>query len=206
MIILLKTVYIKGKEMNKTDKRIYEFIEENLSKKRFSHSLNVATTAKKLAKIHKSDQGAAFTAGLAHDMLKEAPQDFLLQLVRKSGILPLYVAKREGAVLHSFAASQFLKDEGFGVSKDILNAVAYHCTGRAGMSLLEKIVYVADYTSEDRTFKAADKAREMSVKSIDKTMAVVLKSSLKELLKSKSTICPLTIDAYNENIIFLGDV
>ncbi len=192
--------------MNKTDKRIYDFINENLSNKRFVHSVNVANTAKRLAKIHNSDPKAAFTAGLAHDMLKEMPYDFLLQLVIKSGILPLYVAKRETAVLHSFAAFQYLKDEGYNLSFDALNAVAYHCTGRAGMSVLEKIVYVADFTSEDRDFKAAKVARELSLKSLDKAMAMVLKKSLKGLVKSKSTICPLTIDAYNENIIYLGDV
>ncbi len=192
--------------MNKTDKRIYEYIKENLSEKRFIHSLNVADRAKKLAKIHKSDPLAAFTAGLAHDMLKEKSCDFLLQLVIKSGILPLYVAKREAAVLHSFAAYQFLIDEGYGLGDDTLNAVAYHCTGRSCMSVLEKIVYIADFTSIDRDFKAAKVARKISVESIDKAMAFVLRNSLKGLVKSKSTICPLTVDAYNENIIYLGDV
>ena len=80
---------------------------------------------------------------------------------------------------------------------DILNAVRYHTAGRADMSMLEKIVYLGDLTSADRSYKDVEKYREMSFENLDNAMYNALKYSIGETLGKGGLIPPCTIAGYN---------
>ena len=116
----------------------------------FSHSVNVAKEAKKLAKHYGADENKAEIAGILHDITKEMPKEQQLQIIIDSGIILDNVQLHAPKLWHGMSGSIVVRDE-LGIDdEDILNAIRYHTTGRAGMSLLEKVIFTADFTSEER--------------------------------------------------------
>ena len=126
---------------------------------RFSHSVNVAKEAKKLAKHYGADENKAEIAGILHDITKEMPKEQQLQIIIDSGIILDNVQLHAPKLWHGMSGSIVVRDE-LGIDdEDILNAIRYHTTGRAGMSLLEKVIFTADFTvSDDLNFLSEPRA------------------------------------------------
>ncbi|MDR1001875.1 MAG: bis(5'-nucleosyl)-tetraphosphatase (symmetrical) YqeK [Oscillospiraceae bacterium] len=170
-----------------------------LSKERAYHSFCVAKEAVRLADKYKADIAAAEIAGLLHDIMKESPPDTQLDLIKKYGNPTEYDLKIP-AVWHSFAgavyARQVLKID----NDDIINAIRYHTTARQGMSLLESIIYLADFISEDRDYGDADTVniRRLADVGIDEAMRYSLSYSIRRLVDRERIIHPDTVGAYNE--------
>ena len=101
---------------------------------------------------------------------------------------------------HAVSGAAFLKINFNIQDEDILNAVRFHTTGRAGMSLLEKVVFVADMISDDRTFEEADKVRKIADESLDKAVCLSSVLSIDFLIKKLVKISPSTLDAYNDTV------
>ena len=132
-----------------------EFLEEikkRLNPDRLYHSLNVADEAKKLAKHYGADEQKAFTAGLLHDILKNTPDSELLQYFERNGIMLTETERASRKTWHAMAGADFLRRELHVTDEDILSAVRWHTTGRAGMTLLDKVLFVADFISADRDY------------------------------------------------------
>ena len=124
-----------------------KIIRERMGDYRFSHSVNVAKEAKKLAKHYGADENKAEIAGILHDITKEMPKEQQLQIIIDSGIILDNVQLHAPKLWHGMSGSIVVRDE-LGIDdEDILNAIRYHTTGRAGMSLLEKVIFTADFTS-----------------------------------------------------------
>ncbi len=119
---------------------------ELLGEKRYVHTLAVARLARELALCYGADPQAAYQAGLLHDLMKERTVPELLQKIESSGILidKEPPGQMNPGALHALAGFCFARDTLFVKDEDVLNAVRYHTTGRAGMSLLEKVVFAAD--------------------------------------------------------------
>ena len=169
-----------------------------LSKKRFTHSLNVADEARKLAEHYGYyDSDTAYLAGLLHDVCKEIPSEAQLELVMKSD-RNVTEAEIKSPPLHHAIAGAYYAETVFGFSdEDFLNSIRYHTVGRGDMSRLEEIVYLADLVSAERNYKDVDKMRKVCYQSIDKAMLEALVFSIESVIK-KGTLIPLhTIDAYN---------
>ena len=131
-----------------------KIIRERMGDYRFSHSVNVAKEAKKLAKHYGADENKAEIAGILHDITKEMPKEQQLQIIIDSGIILDNVQLHAPKLWHGMSGSIVVRDE-LGIDdEDILNAIRYHTTGRAGMSLLEKVIFTADFTSEERTYSS----------------------------------------------------
>ena len=116
------------------------FLKARLSKKRYTHSLNVAHEAQRLAELYGEDPEKAYFAGLMHDVCKELPAEEQEELVRASSFA---VSKEElvtKPVWHGIAGAYFLQVRMGVTDPDVLNAVRYHTVGRAGMTRLEEIV------------------------------------------------------------------
>ena len=109
---------------------------------RFDHSVNVAAEAVELAKLYGEDEEKAYTAGILHDITKEIPKDEQLKIIADGGILLDDVQKNAPKLWHSISGSVYIQTELGITDSDIINAVRYHTTGRANMSLLEKIIYI----------------------------------------------------------------
>lgn len=190
------------------DNEFKEILKNRLTEKRYIHSLNVADSAKKLAKLYGYDEEVAYTAGLIHDCCKDTPVGLQLSYMLENGVelseYELGVAK----LYHSICGSVFVKKE-FGIdNQDIINAVRYHTTGRKNMSLLEKIIFIADFISDERDYNGVEIMREKAVKSLDEAIVEGLSFTIKDLIDQGRIIHPDTLDAYNDammKILNTGD-
>ncbi len=174
------------------------FLKKRLSNERYEHTMNVARECRRLAKLYGEDEDKAYFAGMVHDICKEDPREQQLQWAALSGMGFCDEEASSWKVWHGVAGAYFLKNH-FGVAdKDILNAVRFHTIGRSGMSLLEKIVYLGDMTSEERNYSGVDIMRETCNKSLEKGMLYALRYSMKKQLKRCAVIPHFTLEAYNE--------
>ena len=124
-----------------------KIIKSMMSENRYNHCVNVSKEAVKLAKRYGGDEEKAAIAGILHDITKEMPKEEQLQIMLDSGIILDDIQKNAPKLWHGISGSVYIKNHLDIDDEDILNAVCYHTTGRAGMSLLEKIIFVADFTS-----------------------------------------------------------
>lgn len=205
--------YIKKKNiyMNKSGDILYtaehyrQIIKERLTKKRYAHSINVAEEAVKLAKKYNENQENAYTAGLLHDICKELPIEKQKQMVEKS-TLPMCLVERTSPPLwHGIAGAWFIENELNIKDIDIINAVRYHTSGRAGMSRLEEIIYIADLISADRTYKDVDRIRKLAYASLGRTMLEGLKFSIADVIAKSSKLPLNTVEAYNQYSVIRND-
>lgn len=186
---------------------IYEdIIKPFLSEKRFKHCLNVAKAAEKLAKKYGCDTEKAKIAGVLHDITKERNVEEQLKFVYDFGIEVSEFELNSKKLFHAITGSAYAKNVLQIKDPDIINAIRYHTTARKGMSLLEKIIFIADFISEDRDFKGVDELRKLAYKSLDGTMMEGLAYVIKDLIEDNKPIHPDTFEAYNEIALKRGEV
>ncbi|MBQ3160755.1 MAG: bis(5'-nucleosyl)-tetraphosphatase (symmetrical) YqeK [Oscillospiraceae bacterium] len=180
---------------------ITDILEIRLSKKRFQHSLNVAEEARKLAeKFDYADKEKAYITGLLHDICKEIPKEEQLEMVKKSKLNVSEVELCTPPLFHAVAGAWYAENVLNIHDDDMLNAVRYHTVGRANMSKLEKIIYLADLISADRNYKDVNKMRKLAFQSLDKAMLEALKFSVTDVVAKGSMLPYHTIEAYNHYI------
>jgi len=182
-----------------TIEEIKLILKSMLSKKRYIHSLNVADESVKLAERWggENEKKKAYLAGLVHDACKDMPQDEQKLLVEKSSGV-CNVELETPALWHSVAGAWYVKNRFYIDDDDIINAVRYHTSARAGMSRLEEIIYMADLISADRSYSDVEKVRKLAYSSLEKAMLYALKFSIIEVAGKGSKIPINTIEAYNQ--------
>ena len=178
-----------------------EIIRKRLNEKRFIHSLNVAECAKKLADIYGGNKEKSFTAGLLHDIMKNADKSEQLQIINEGKIILTEEEKDNPKLWHAIAGAEYMRNKLNVRDEEIIDAVRYHTTGKKNMSLLAKIIYIADYISDDRDYPGIEEIRAAAYESLEKAMMIGLEFSIKEIVGRKQIIHPDSIDAYNELIL-----
>ena len=185
--------------MNDKEREFYtQHIRERLSDYRFKHAVNVSKEAVRLAIKYGGDVEKAELAGLLHDVMKDAGKKEQLALIEKYGVRLNEVEQNAPKLWHAIAGAVYVRKVLKIRDKDIVNAVRYHTTARAGMSLLEKIVYIADYTSEERDYKGVEKMRKASNVSLEYAMEEALAFGIEARAEDHTAIHPDTFEAYNE--------
>ena len=178
-------------------KEIIEFLINNLSERRYKHVLGVAKTAKELASLNGVDENKAELAAMLHDIAKEMPVDEQMRILKKNNFNITEIEKASLQVLHGFVG-EFLAREKFNINdEEVLKAVAYHTTGKANMTKLEKIIYIADYIEPTRNYPGVEELREVTYKDLDKGVLMGINNTIKLLLDKDGVIHPLTIEARN---------
>lgn len=184
-----------------TDEKIIELIGSKLEVRRFQHSLNVAESARYLAEKYGYDADKAFTAGLLHDVMKNSSPEEQLGVITEAGIELLPEERANKKLWHAIAGAAYIKMVMGIDDKDIYRAVRYHTTGRAKMTLLEKIVYLADYISAERTYNGVDDMRRLCDESMDEAILYALEFGIPDLVRRGNVIHPDSVDLYNEVVI-----
>ena len=184
-----------------TDEKIITLIRSKLSADRFNHSLNVADSAKELALSYGADADKAYTAGLLHDVMKNASEEEQLGVLSEAGIELMPVERENKKLWHAIAGAAYVKFVMGIDDRDIIRAVRYHTTGRSGMSLLERIVYLADYISADRNYNGVEDMRRLCKSDSDEAILYALTFGIPDLVSKGRVIHPDSIDLYNEVII-----
>lgn len=188
--------------MNKNEALLKD-IRERLSDFRYIHSLGVAESAGYLAEKYGYDKETAITAGLAHDVLKELSREEYLKLFETENIILSDVEKSAPKLWHAMAGAEYLRRE-YGFPEEIITAVRYHTTGREGMGLLEKILFIADFISADRNYNGVEDMRQRAEISLEYAMEEGLRFTIEELARGCKPIHPDTIACYNEIIVYLS--
>ncbi len=124
-----------------------------------------------------------------------------MKIITDSGIILDNVQKNAPKLWHGISGSIYIKENLDINDADILNAIRYHTTGRAGMSLLEKIIFVADFTSQERTYKGVSTMRKKSRKTLDEAMLYGFKFTFSDLSKRELAIHPDELACYNEIVL-----
>ncbi len=179
-----------------------EYLAQNLSEKRFNHSLNVADEALKLAVLNDCDREKAYFAGLVHDICKEIPIEEQYALTLRSPLDVTDVELNAPKTYHGIAGSVYLQEH-FGIDDpEILSAVRYHTVAKGGMNLLEKIIYMADLISKERHYPDVEYYRDVTHKDLDLGLYEAMKFSIEDSISKTRTIPTLTLDAYNEYTLY----
>lgn len=182
-------------------KEYKKIIKPRMSETRYEHSINVASEAVKLAELYGADKDKAEIAGILHDVTKETPNEEQLQIMEKNGIILSKLQLSSPKLWHSLSGAAYINGELGIEDEDILNAVRYHTSGRAGMSTLEKIIFVADFTSAERDYDGIETIREKSRRSLEEAMHFGLSFTLVDLVKRGRAIDPNAVECYNDIII-----
>ena len=178
-----------------------KIIKSRMSEYRYKHSVNVSKEAVRLAKKYGANEEKAAIAGILHDITKENSKDEQLQIMSDGGIILDNVQKSSSKLWHGISGSIYIRDNLGITDEDILNAIKYHTTGRAGMSVLEKVIFVADFTSEERDYSGISTIRKKANKSLEDAMLYGLQFTLKDLSKRALIIHPDALACYNEIVL-----
>ncbi len=174
------------------------YIRPLMTDYRYRHSLGVEKQAVKMARRFGADQQKAALAGILHDVCKDMPKGALLQNILESGIINGIDFKASPQLIHSYAGALYLQSHMDIHDTEVIEAVRYHTTARAGMSLLETVVYLADLTSEDREYPDVGEMRRLCDTDLRKAMIHALTHTVKELTRKQKPICPDTLGACKE--------
>lgn len=178
-----------------------DILKERLSPYRLHHSLEVAKSAEQLAEKYGYDAQKAYLMGLLHDITKEADAGETLALAQKYAISMTQLEKDNKKLWHAITGAGYIKNE-LGIDDDeILTAVRYHTTGRMGMSLGEKILFIADFISSDRTYDGVESMRQKAQISLETAMLEGIEFTITELVEKHAPVHPDTFNAYNDIIV-----
>lgn len=178
-------------------KRYRKIIREKLGDARYEHSLCVAKAAALLAERYGADPQKAELAGTLHDIMKDTPGKEQLQLLEHFGIILSNLEKCTPKLWHAMAGAAYLEKKLGIEDEEILNAVRYHTTGREEMSPLEKVVFIADFISDDRTYSGVEEMRKDAYENLEKAILEGVRFTVCELAEKGSPIHPDTLDLYN---------
>lgn len=176
---------------------IKQQLVQRLSTGRYEHVLRVVETAKLLAVKYQISVEQAEQAALFHDIAKCMEKDELrLNLMRENEDVRLISFHHE--LWHAPVGANIARDE-FGLKdEDVLNAIRYHTTGRANMSTLEKLIYVADMIEPGRNFPGVEILRQQAEENLDVAMEACIYQSVQFLVNKGVAVFPDSIDCYNE--------
>ncbi|MCR4743642.1 MAG: bis(5'-nucleosyl)-tetraphosphatase (symmetrical) YqeK [Lachnospiraceae bacterium] len=184
--------------MTEEIKAIKKKVKKVLDKDRYQHTLGVAYTAASLAMRYGIDIDRAFLAGILHDCAKNIANDEKFTLCKKYKIKLSDVEKQAPYLIHSKLGACLAKEIYKVEDKEILDAVRNHTTGRPGMTVLEKIIFTADYIEPGRTTAPnLSKIRQMSFVDLDKAVIEILKDTLEYLNTKDQIIDPMTQKTYD---------
>ena len=169
-----------------------------MGEKRWTHTKNVKKMAVKLAKRWGADPEKAAMAAILHDAAKELPREEQLQIFRENAIIAENAPARPAPVWHGVAAA-ILAETKWGVTDpEILSAIRCHTTGKQGMSLLDKILYMADMTSAERDFPGVEELREMELRDLDQALYLALRRTVTVVNEKGGALDPMTVAACDE--------
>lgn len=173
--------------------KIQKKLEKKLKKERFRHTLGVMYTAGSLAMRYEENLDEALTAGLLHDCGKYCPAKEQIKLCQKYHV-PLSKEELEVPALIHAKLGAYLAKEKYQIDNPrILDAIRYHTTGRPGMSMLDKIIYLADYIEPGRKMiPGLTEIRTLSFTDIDQAVCQCAEATLNYLKKSGRPVDPMT--------------
>ncbi len=186
----------------------FEYLRESsyvfLKPRRVSHVWGCEHEARRLAKRWGADEEFAAEAGILHDITKKFELSDQLLLSEKYGIINDTVELQNDKLLHAKTGAAMAKDL-FGVPAEVENAIRWHTTGHPEMTLLEQIIYMADYIEPTREFPGVDELRALAYQDLSAAMILGLKMSLEDVRRQGNEPHPNTVQALDWFLTHQGD-
>lgn len=177
--------------------KIKKSVQNHLDKERYEHTLGVMYTAAALAMRYQMDLEKALTAGLLHDCAKGLSSDKKIRLCEKYNLTISESERKNPGLLHAKLGAYMASSKYEIVDQEIIDAIAYHTTGRPNMTLLDKIIYIADYLEPNRSEAPnLNEVRKLVFVDLDECLYIILRDSLEYLKTKNEVIDPMTEQTY----------
>ena len=161
---------------------------------RVAHVLGCRDTAVELARVYGENEVDAARAGLLHDITKAIDGPLQLTLCDEYGIVLDTFSRSFPKTLHALTGS-LVAERIFGENENVVSAICHHTTGRANMTLLEKIIYIADYVEPNRDFPGVEEMRAMAYTDLDRAVLMGLQSAVAHVRRQGQGLAPATLEA-----------
>ncbi|HFU4560249.1 TPA: bis(5'-nucleosyl)-tetraphosphatase (symmetrical) YqeK [Streptococcus suis] len=183
---------------------LLEKIRVAMKPARFQHVLGVEEAALALADRYGCDPKKASLAALLHDYAKEVEDQVFLDLIARYD-LDKDLLNWDNNIWHGVVGAYKIAED-FGLEdEEIFQAIQRHTIGAGQMTLLDKVLYVADYIEPNRDFPGVDEARRIARESLDKAVAYETAQTISYLAKKGIPIYPQTLETYNEYVVYLKE-
>ena len=190
-----KGLYGTGRDYrNLSEEELEQVVVSLLKANRVAHVLGCRDMAVELAKRWGADVTDAARAGLLHDITKAIDGPLQLTLCSEYGTMLSDFSRRYPKTLHALTGS-LVADRVFGEKEAVVNAIRHHTTGKANMSLLEKIIYIADYVEPNRTIAGVDQLRHLAFTDLDAALKMGLQMTVSYLNEQGSEVSPESREA-----------
>lgn len=179
-------------------KTMQEKLQSALSVERYIHTMGVVKEAVKLADTFGTEKvrEKARVAALLHDCAKDYPDEMKKRLCKEYHIPLDEIMKKNTELIHPFLGAEVAKREYLVEDEEILDAVRYHTTGKKQMSMLDKIVFIADYIEPGRKpFPEREEAKRLAYLDLDLAMKFILQSTIAYVKEKKRVLHPLSTEA-----------
>lgn len=178
-------------------------LKGQLKEERYLHSVNVMNVSAELARHYNADENKARLAGILHDCAKGMKGEEAVNFVKSIGYCPDEIELIQTGLLHGIIGAHFARTE-YGVEdKEVLDAIRWHTTGRAGMSVLEKIIYVADYIEPLRNFEGIEMMRKAAFEDLDRCVVLCAESTIRYVLNKGFLLHEKTVETRNYSLRLL---
>lgn len=176
-----------------------EIVKQQLTERRFQHTLGVMETAIELAKRYGADVKKAELAAIFHDYAKYRPYEEMGQIIIQQN-LGRNLLTTNPEVWHGPVGAYLVQKEVGITDEEILNAIRYHTSGRPNMTLLEKVIFLADYIEPGRKFPGVEEVRNLANNDLDEAVLKATQNTIQFLVTSEQVIFEDTIHTYNDYI------
>lgn len=174
--------------------KLEKTVSDLLKRERVPHVLGCRDTAMELARIWGVDETDAARAGMLHDVTKALDAPMQLTLCREYGMILDHFSEQNPKTLHALTGA-LVAEQIFGESPAVVEAIRWHTTGKANMSTLEKIVYIADYMEPNREFPGVERLRSLAFTDLNGALKLGLQMTVDMLRSQNRTVCPDTLEA-----------
>lgn len=174
---------------------LYNEVQKRLSEKRFKHSEGVVKRAIEYAQVYNVDINTVKLVAISHDIAKELTTEEVNSYIQKYNIVLDDIEKHNKELVHAKIGA-FICKYNYDFTDDMVNAIKYHTTGKENMSILEKIIYLADATEENRKYCSSNYV-EIVKQDINQGIIEICKWVINNLLENGKTIHINSINCYN---------
>ena len=195
-------IYRKGRETMDFSQLERE-VKTHLTERRFYHSQCVAEEAARLARRYGADVEKARLAGILHDIMKDTAPEEQLKILTDSGIILTDAQRRNRKLWHALSGAVYLREKLGIEDREIVEAVECHTSGKGNMTLLDKVLFVADYISADRDYPGVEEMRRLADQSLEEAMVEGIRYTVDELMGQNLPVAAESIEAYNDAIFTL---
>ena len=180
----------KNLSMEELEKEVVSLLNPN----RVAHVLGCRDCAIELARLYGENEVDAARAGLLHDITKAIEGPLQLTLCAEYGIVLDTFSRAFPKTLHALTGS-LVAERIFGENENVVSAICHHTTGRANMTLLEKIIYIADYVERNRNFPGVEEMRALAFRDLDAAVLMGLEFAVAHVKRQGQGLAPATLEA-----------